>query len=131
LHYTVVQHTVAVRHHPPSLALQVFRTYNASVTLDRLLADVSEEETVEAKAAEYNRANKEVHPRHALCLCIAFHCLCCAALPCAVLCCVAVLRRIAKQRQQGAWAGSSQASGVEHCRATCLSAAVPAVSSSQ
>ncbi|KAL4854832.1 DNA topoisomerase 1 beta [Chlorella vulgaris] len=42
------------------LSVKVFRTYNASVTLDRLLADVSEEETVEAKAAEYNRANKEV-----------------------------------------------------------------------
>jgi hypothetical protein len=39
---------------------QVFRTYNASITLDRLLAEDSGEETVDGKAAEYNRANKEV-----------------------------------------------------------------------
>lgn len=45
---------------PHPAALQVFRTYNASVTLDRLLAEDSGEETVDGKAAEYNRANKEV-----------------------------------------------------------------------
>lgn len=42
------------------LSVKVFRTYNASVTLDRLLADRSQEETIEGKFAEYNRANKEV-----------------------------------------------------------------------
>ena len=39
---------------------QVFRTYNASITLDRLLAEDSPELTVDGKQAEYNRANKEV-----------------------------------------------------------------------
>lgn len=39
---------------------QVFRTYNASITLDTLLAEQSPEETVEGKKAEYDRANKEV-----------------------------------------------------------------------
>ena len=38
---------------------QVFRTYNASITLDTLLADDSPEPTVEGKKAEYDRANKE------------------------------------------------------------------------
>lgn len=42
------------------LSVKVFRTYNASITLDTLLADESSEETVEAKKAEYDRANKEV-----------------------------------------------------------------------
>ncbi|PSC70005.1 DNA topoisomerase 1 [Micractinium conductrix] len=42
------------------LSVKVFRTYNASVTLDRLLADESLESTVDGKQAEYNRANKEV-----------------------------------------------------------------------
>ena len=42
------------------LSVKVFRTYNASITLDTLLADHSTEETVDAKKAEYDRANKEV-----------------------------------------------------------------------
>ena len=42
------------------LSVKVFRTYNASITLDRLLADHSQEETVDGKKAEYDRANKEV-----------------------------------------------------------------------
>ena len=49
--------------------LQVFRTYNASVTLDRLLWSnkdglpgdgIAAEGTVDAKKASYDRANKEV-----------------------------------------------------------------------
>ena len=42
------------------LSVKVFRTYNASITLDTLLSQDSKEETVEAKKAEYDRANKEV-----------------------------------------------------------------------
>jgi DNA topoisomerase-1 len=44
----------------------VFRTYNASITLDRLLSEMEEAEdayadkTVDAKKADYDRANKEV-----------------------------------------------------------------------
>ena len=59
---------------------QVFRTYNASVTLDRLLWSnedgtpgdgIAEDGTVDAKKASYDRANKEV--RHGA----AAHCLGC------------------------------------------------------
>lgn len=42
------------------LSVKVFRTYNASITLDTLLAEDSTVETVEGKKAEYDRANKEV-----------------------------------------------------------------------
>lgn len=54
------------------LALQVFRTYNASITLDKLLLDMEEGggvghrgepyciRSLEAKKADYDRANKEV-----------------------------------------------------------------------
>ncbi|GBF98695.1 DNA topoisomerase-like [Raphidocelis subcapitata] len=44
------------------LSVKVFRTYNASITLDRLLAeteDASAATTVDEKKAEYDRANKE------------------------------------------------------------------------
>ena len=40
--------------------MQVFRTYNASVTLDALLHKESTTSTVDEKKAEYDRANKEV-----------------------------------------------------------------------
>jgi hypothetical protein len=40
-------------------AAQVFRTYNASITLDALLHKDTNAETVEEKKAEYDRANKE------------------------------------------------------------------------
>ena len=49
--------------------MQVFRTYNASVTLDRLLWSnedgqpgdgIAHEGTVDLKKASYDRANKEV-----------------------------------------------------------------------
>lgn len=55
------------------LSVKVFRTYNASITLDRLLSEMeaaakeggakgghSAAVTVEMKKAEYDRANKEV-----------------------------------------------------------------------
>ena len=43
----------------PSLTAKVFRTYNASITLDRLLQD-TDGETTNEKIADYQRANKEV-----------------------------------------------------------------------
>lgn len=42
------------------LSVKVFRTYNASITLDTLLSGPSKEETVDGRKAEYDRANKEV-----------------------------------------------------------------------
>ena len=42
------------------LSVKVFRTYNASVTLDRLLWEPSQSVTLEEQKAEYDRANKEV-----------------------------------------------------------------------
>ncbi|WIA33146.1 hypothetical protein OEZ86_006296 [Tetradesmus obliquus] len=49
------------------LSVKVFRTYNASITLDRLLSEMEEAEedayagkSVDAKKADYDRANKEV-----------------------------------------------------------------------
>lgn len=45
------------------LSVKVFRTYNASIVLDRLLHEMhitSKALTVEAKKADYDRANKEV-----------------------------------------------------------------------
>lgn len=44
------------------LSVKVFRTYNASITLDRLLFEESFEndETVDGRVAHFNRANKEV-----------------------------------------------------------------------
>ncbi|KAH9571847.1 hypothetical protein CY35_02G114400 [Sphagnum magellanicum] len=43
----------------PGLTAKVFRTYNASITLDKLLQDTSGDTTIE-KIADYQRANKEV-----------------------------------------------------------------------
>ena len=43
------------------LSVKVFRTYNASITLDRLLMEPSDSEVLDAKKADYDRANKEVH----------------------------------------------------------------------
>lgn len=52
--------------------IQVFRTYNASITLDKLLTEMEEgagighdgepyvSRTMEEKKADYDRANKEV-----------------------------------------------------------------------
>ena len=42
------------------LSVKVFRTYNASITLDRLVWEPSDSEVVDAKKADYDRANKEV-----------------------------------------------------------------------
>ena len=47
------------------LSVKVFRTYNASITLDRLLWEPSDSEVVDAKKADYDRANKEV--KHSCC----------------------------------------------------------------
>uniref|UniRef100_A0A061REY5 DNA topoisomerase I n=1 Tax=Tetraselmis sp. GSL018 TaxID=582737 RepID=A0A061REY5_9CHLO len=47
----------------PGLSVKVFRTYNASITLDRLLNEATEEDLgtiVDKKIAHYNTANKEV-----------------------------------------------------------------------
>ena len=40
--------------------MQVFRTYNASITLDALLHKESTAVSVDERKAEYDRANKEV-----------------------------------------------------------------------
>jgi hypothetical protein len=42
------------------LSVKVFRTYNASITLDRLLHKDSVSQTLEEKKADYDLANKEV-----------------------------------------------------------------------
>eukprot|EP00892_Ulva_mutabilis_P005132 jgi/Ulvmu1/2991/UM015_0031.1 len=42
------------------LSVKVFRTYNASVTLDRLLWEPSQSQGLPAMAGDYHRANKEV-----------------------------------------------------------------------
>lgn len=44
------------------LSVKVFRTYNASITLDDLLSKHSSSSSVEEKKADYDRANKEVPP---------------------------------------------------------------------
>jgi len=46
------------------LSVKVFRTYNASITLDRLLHKDSVSQTVEEKKADYDLANKEVGAPH-------------------------------------------------------------------
>ena len=43
------------------LSVKVFRTYNASITLDRLVWEPSDSQVVDAKKADYDRANKEVN----------------------------------------------------------------------
>ncbi len=42
------------------LSAKVFRTYNASITLERELANTPADASVEEKVAYYNRANKQV-----------------------------------------------------------------------
>ena len=49
------------------LSVKVFRTYNASITLDRLLWEQSLSKTVEEKKADYDLANKEVCLSPSLC----------------------------------------------------------------
>ena len=44
----------------PGLTIKVFRTYNASITLDRLLKDTKTNDTTLQKKATYDAANKEV-----------------------------------------------------------------------
>jgi DNA topoisomerase I len=42
------------------LSVKVFRTYNASITLNRLLFEESNSTELVEKKADYDRANKEV-----------------------------------------------------------------------
>jgi DNA topoisomerase-1 len=42
------------------LSVKVFRTYNASITLNRLLFEDSNSTELVEKKADYDRANKEV-----------------------------------------------------------------------
>ena len=44
----------------PGLTIKVFRTYNASYTLNKLLKDTDKDGTVPMKKAKYDAANKEV-----------------------------------------------------------------------
>jgi len=44
----------------PGLTIKVFRTYNASITLDRLLENTNTNDTVLQKKSTYDAANKEV-----------------------------------------------------------------------
>jgi len=44
----------------PGLTIKVFRTYNASITLDTLLVNTNNKDTVLQKKATYDAANKEV-----------------------------------------------------------------------
>ena len=52
------------------LSVKVFRTYNASITLDRLLWEPSDSEVIDAKKADYDRANKEVRRTRRIVTCI-------------------------------------------------------------
>ena len=59
------------------LSVKVFRTYNASITLNRLLYEPSPSTEVVEKKADYDRANKEVHcslPRMLLLRVLVFAC---------------------------------------------------------
>lgn len=50
------------------LSVKVFRTYNASITLDRLLWEQAPlSKTVDEKKADYDLANKEVWRSASLC----------------------------------------------------------------
>ena len=53
----------ALKERMEGLSVKVFRTYNASITLDRLLYKDSVSQTLEEKKADYDRANKEVRLR--------------------------------------------------------------------
>lgn len=57
------------------LSVKVFRTYNASITLDRLLWEPSDSEVVDAKKADYDRANKEVNNHVAVKQSMIFPCI--------------------------------------------------------
>ena len=51
---------VMMKDYMDGLSVKVFRTYNASVTLNRLLWEAASGAEVVEKQADYNRANKEV-----------------------------------------------------------------------
>ena len=44
----------------PGLTAKVFRTYNASVTMEQQLGTLPAESIIKVKELEYNRANREV-----------------------------------------------------------------------
>lgn len=44
----------------PGLTAKVFRTYNASVTMEQQLGSLPAESIIKVKELEYNRANREV-----------------------------------------------------------------------
>lgn len=44
----------------PGLSAKVFRTYNASYTMSKLLKDMKSEGSIEDKVKDYNDANREV-----------------------------------------------------------------------
>ena len=49
-----------LKQHMPGLSAKVFRTYNASITLDQQLLTTNEKMSLDQKVADYNRANKDV-----------------------------------------------------------------------
>lgn len=67
---------VMMKDYMDGLSVKVFRTYNASVTLDALLWEHSNSTEMVEKQADYNRANKEVcsalscpaYPHRVVCL---------------------------------------------------------------
>jgi hypothetical protein len=70
------------------LSVKVFRTFNASITLNRLLYEATESQDVVSHKADYDRANKEARSRTSeLCLCFWRSGISrqCAGVPCRVL----------------------------------------------
>jgi hypothetical protein len=51
---------VMMKDYMEGLSVKVFRTYNASVTLNRLLYEDTDSQEVVSHKADYDRANKEV-----------------------------------------------------------------------
>lgn len=51
---------VMMKDYMEGLSVKVFRTYNASVTLNRLLFEDTDSQDVVSHKADYDRANKEV-----------------------------------------------------------------------
>jgi MinD superfamily P-loop ATPase len=55
---------VMMKDYMDGLSVKVFRTFNASITLDRLLFEESTSTELVEKKADYDRANKEVRLAH-------------------------------------------------------------------
>lgn len=51
---------VVMKEYMDGLSVKVFRTYNASVTLNRLLFEETDSQEFVSHKADYDRANKEV-----------------------------------------------------------------------